>query len=202
LEEHYETKAKDVLDYEIGGKRGFRADCFISSEPLNSTVDYVYVDDYKNGKRYFEGPQKRRYFRQKPDGQYEQVDEPLVEEKKEAKPKPKPKTSKSTGGKLSYTKVYGSRLKKMRDKLGFELLGVCLCLTEFIEWETGFLIVGRGKRRRPITKEDLVIEWKVSLSTVKRHIKRLAELEVLKIDEGKFRLNARFLAKGRTFDAD
>lgn len=200
MDEQYETKIKDVLDYEIGGKRGFRADCFISSEPLNSSVDYVYVDDFKNGKRYFQGPQKRKYFGQIPNYKPEES-EPLVEEKKKETEQKKRKVG--TGGKIAYAKVYTSRIKAIpRKKLSFEMIGVCLCLTSLIEWETGFLIVGRGKRQRYATKEDLVKELEISLSTVKRYIKKLCEAGVLEVKDNKFRLNAKFIAKGRAFDAN
>lgn len=198
LNEHYETDINDVLDYEVGGKRAFPAYCMISSEPLNRTMDYVYVDDFNNGRRYFQGPQKKKHFGKIPSYDNEES-EPLLEEKKLVDAPLKRK--KGTGGKISYVKVYGSRIKEIRGKIGFELIGICMCLAPNIEWETGFLIVGRGKRKKYMTKEDIASELGVSLSTAKRIIKKLTELGVLELRNNKFRLNPKFIAKGMTFDA-
>jgi len=186
-----------LAKYLIGDANITRADCLISREQINDKLDYVYVEGYDSGIQFYQGVQKRKPFRRKSDGQIEEVDEPLVEEKK-SKPK-----NRGTGGKLSYAKVYISRLVELRKKgLNPELIGICLCLTSCIEWETGFLTVGRGKRRRYMSKEDMAKELKVSISTTKRFIKKLSELGILEIKDKRFKLNTRFIAKGRAFDAN
>lgn len=188
-----------LAKYLVGEVNVTRADCLISREQIDNKHDYVYVEGYETGIQFYQGVQKRKPFRIKPNSETEEANESLIQEKKNSKPKPK----KSTGGKFAYTKVYVSELEAIpREKLSFELIGVCLCLTSYIEWETGFLIVGRGKRRRYMTKTDLAKKLKVSISTVKRFVKKLEDIRILEDDKKGFRLNARFFAKGRAFNAD
>lgn len=204
LKNELNAQNNQIVKYEFGEVNVFRADCLISREPLNNTSDYVYVDDYKNGLRYFEGPQKRKRFKLKPNNQVEEVNEPLIEEKVSvAKELPKEKPKNNNGGKYNYVKVYPSRLRELLGKeLSIELTGYCLLLTPFMEWETGFLFVGRGKRKRPATKEDFAKELDVSISTIKRVVKKLSALKILSLEDGKYKLNAKFLAKGRKSNED
>lgn len=190
---------EQLAKYLVGQVNVTRADCLISREQIDNKHDYVYVEGYKTGIQFYQGVQKRKAFKIKQNGDTEEINEPLVQEEKSSKPKPK----KGTGGRFAYTKVYISRLEEIpREQLSFELIGVCLCLTSYIEWETGFLIIGRGKRRRYMTKVDLAKKLKVSLSSVKRFTKKLEDLGILETNEKGFRLNTKFLAKGRAFDAD
>ena len=203
LKNDLNAQNKQVVKYKFGEANVFRADCSISREPLPNGMDYVYVDDYKNGLRYFEGPQRRKRFKLKPNNEIEEIEEPLIEQKVSSEngaPKKKPKNN--NGGKHNYVKVYPSKLKSLRKKLNPEIAGLCLLLTPLLEWETGFLIIGRGKRKRPAKKEDLAEELGVSISTIKRYIQKLGSFGALEFDGERFKLNAKFLAKGRAYDED
>lgn len=201
MEEERPRYDEQTLKYVTGTANVIRADCLISRERLNSKMDYVYVDDYNNGLRYYSGPQRRKPFKLKPTGEIEEDTESLVEEIK-VKEKPKPKDKNNNGGKFTYTKVFVSKMKAIpREKLTLELMGVCLCLASCIEWETGFLIVGRGKNRRRMTKEDIAKELEKSVSTVRRFIAKLSEMNILEESKDGYRMNTEFLAKGRACDA-
>jgi biotin operon repressor len=202
------TKGAVILDeqlikYMTGEANVLRADCLISREKLNNKVDYVYVEGYENGVQYYQGPQKRKAFKFKQSGEFEEIDEPLIEEK--VKPEVKPIKNKGTGGKLAYAKIYTSRLLKIpRKKLNFEILGMCLYLTSFIEWETGFLIIGHGNNKRFMVQKDISKVLKISIRKTNDVIRDLKELGIIihEEKENKYRISPAFIAKGRVFNAD
>lgn len=157
----------------------------IGREPLNSNTDYLVVDDAEEGIRFIDGFRKRgNYVKKIPNGE-------------------EPKKKRSTGGKPAYAKLYIKELEKYKNEdLSLELAGVCLRLISFIEWDTGYLVDGRGKRRRYMDKPKIADALSVSLSTARRFLLKLEKLRILTKDSTGYKMSGKLLAKGRVFDAD
>ena len=116
------------------------------------------------------------------------------------KPKPKPKHS---GNKLVYAKLYISEIKKYpKDKLSYEYAGMCMHLASFIEWDTGYLVIGYGKRKRYMERLDIAKALQVSESTIRRFVPKLEELKLIHFDTTGYKMIGKLFAKGREFDAD
>ena len=106
---------------------------------------------------------------------------------------------KHTGGKLSYAKIFISEIDKYpKDKLSNEYIGMCVRLTPSVEWDTGMLTTGRGKKKRNMTMADISKVLSVSDSTVRRFTKRLEELGLMKCNVLGYKMTGNLFAKGRS----
>jgi hypothetical protein len=106
---------------------------------------------------------------------------------------------KHTGGKVSYIKVIIRELRKYsKDMLSYEYAGMLLQLTSFIEWDTGMLMIGRGKKKHRMTRDDIIRELGVDKSTVKRFTKNLKEIGLLRHDKDGYEMTGNLFAKGRS----
>lgn len=113
------------------------------------------------------------------------------------------KKPKHTGNKFTYAKVYISEIKKYpKDKLSYEYAGMCLHLATFIDWEGGYLIVGYGKKKRYMERQDIAKALCVSESTVRRFMAKLEELKLLVHDKAGYKMIGKLFAKGREINAD
>lgn len=143
-----------------------------------------------------------------------QTDAPMYQfwhsSRKKAKPSnaeetlEKPKQERKTNGKKSYyAKVYISEIKKYpKKKLSYEYAGMCLHLTASIEWESGFLIIGRGKKRRNMNKQDIIRILEISDSTFRRFMSKLKELKLMEYDEKGYRMIGKLFGKGREIQCE
>lgn len=183
-------------------------ECIYGREQIGNDREFVSVRDKETGLPILEGVQKIRRYKAKISGAIEELKEiadvEVVKEKKRGRPKKKPiENPHGTGSKRAYTKIFTNELLKIpRKKLSFELIGICLCLTKNVEWETGFLVCGRGKNKRFMTQRDIAKALKVSLGTVNGIIGKLKELNILVYDNVKYSLSTKFFAKGRVYGAD
>jgi hypothetical protein len=108
------------------------------------------------------------------------------------------KQPKHTGGKLSYVKIFISELSKYpKDILSYEYAGMFLQLTSFIEWDTGTLITGRGKKKHRMTQGDIATVLGVDRITVWRFTNKLEELNLLWHDKDGYEMTGNLFAKGR-----
>lgn len=113
------------------------------------------------------------------------------------------KKPKHTGGKLSYAKIFISEIKKYpKDKLSYEYVGMCVHLAPSIEWDTGILTMGRGKKKRIMNRADIAKELSVSESTVKRFSSKLVELGLMKHDKLGYKMTGNLFAKGRSIPCE
>jgi hypothetical protein len=174
--------------------------CEYSRENVGEGTEYVYAKDQETGLPVFCGFQKIRRYTPSLRGKFEEIKTiETVGEKKVGKPKAvKPKENNhGTGGKFTYTKIYTKEFLKIpREQLSFELIGICLHLTTHIEWETGWLVCGRGKNRRFMNQRDIAKSLKISLGATNAIITKLRELKIVVYDDVKYKLDARFFAKG------
>lgn len=109
--------------------------------------------------------------------------------------KRKPKHS---GNKLAYAKLYISEIKKYpKDKLSYEYAGMCMHLASFIEWDTGYLVTGYGKRKRYMKRQSIAKTLDVSDSTARRLISKLEELKLIHLDKTGYKMIGKLFAKGR-----
>jgi len=110
---------------------------------------------------------------------------------------------KHTGGKLSYAKIFISEIDKYpKDKLSNEYIGMCVRLTPSVEWDTGMLTTGRGKKKRNMSQEDITQALGVSTSSVKRFIKKLVELGLMRHDKLGYKMTGNLFAKGRSIPCE
>lgn len=197
--------SKQVVKYASREVNAVRADCVISREELPNGVDYVYVSDYQSGLEFYQGPQKKKQYHQIGNGfeeiEFEEVREEqarqIIERQKEKK---NPKSS----GKSVYVKVFTKKLiENLKNKeFTYDLLGICLYLTSFMEWNTGYLIKGRGKNRKYMAQQDLANVLKMSLRSVSSVVNRLDKVGVLSKGEKGYKFRAKFMAKGRAYSED
>jgi len=180
------------LKYKLGEVNAFRADCIISKENLNDKLECVYTRDYESGELYNKGIQKRHKY-----------SAPKVEKTVEANEHKELKKRKGTGGKKLYTKVYaGDLLKLKRDEVSLEMMGFCTFLTPFVEWETGWLVCGYGKKKEFMTQRDIAKELRLGIATVNRVISKLRALGIVVYDGTKYKLSTKFFAKGMVTNED
>lgn len=110
---------------------------------------------------------------------------------------------KHTGGKLSYAKIFISEIDKYpKDKLSNEHIGMCVRLTPSVEWDTGTLTTGRGKKKRNMNQGDITQALGVSTSSVKRFTKKLVELGLMKHDKLGYKMTGNLFAKGRSIPCE
>jgi hypothetical protein len=110
---------------------------------------------------------------------------------------------KHTGGRSSYVKAYINKLlEHMKDKVDHESIGVCVHLFPYLEWDTGYLYVGKGKRKRKMTKEDMAKILRVSLSTHTRIMRKLKSTKLMTHDSVGYKFTGGFFVKGAGYHAD
>lgn len=179
----------------IGEVNAMETICVITRERINNKLDYVYVEERDSGIQFLKGVRKNVQFRSKP-----LSDDETTKEKPKLKPAHIPF---GTGGKSAYSKVYISKLTEIpRSKLSFDLLGKCILLTTCMEWETGFLTCGKGKRRRYMTQKDIAKSLGIGVSSTSVVIRQLESLEIIFHEKNRYRFNPKIFAKGRVFNAD
>lgn len=111
--------------------------------------------------------------------------------------KPEKDEAQKPSKKTYYTKVFIKELIKYpKEKLSYEYMGIYLHLTAFMERDSGYLICGRGKKKRNMSKSDMAKILNISESTVRRLIDKLEELNLIEQDNGLKILGSLF-AKGR-----
>ena len=126
----------------------------------------------------------------------------VVDDNLDVKPETKPKP-KSSGNKLTYAKLYISEIKKYpKEKLSYEYAGMCMHLAPLIEWDSGYLAVGTGKRRKFMERKDIAKELKVSDSTTRRFISKLEELKLIHFDGEKYKMIGKLFGKGREIECE
>jgi hypothetical protein len=114
---------------------------------------------------------------------------------RKGKRKGKPK---HTGGKPSYVKLYLGELDK-HSSLSLEATGACVRLARYIEWHTGYLITGKGQRKRYMGRDDIAKSLGVSLSTAKRTISCLKRAGVLDHDKTGYKMVGLILKGGAAY---
>jgi hypothetical protein len=113
------------------------------------------------------------------------------------------KKPKHTGGKLSYAKIFISEIDKYpKDKFSNEYIGMCVRLTPSVEWDTGMLTTGRGKKKRNMTMADISKALSVSDSTVRRFTKKLEEIGLMKCNVLGYKMTGNLFAKGRSIPCE
>lgn len=105
---------------------------------------------------------------------------------------------KHTGGKKPYIMVMQEEVERLRSegvKGVEELIGYCVSMGKYIEWNTGKLIHKRSKK--PLKYSDLLDIYKCSNNKLSRMISEMKEHDLLyKTEEGYF-ISSRLLKKGK-----
>ncbi len=107
-------------------------------------------------------------------------------------------TNKQRKRRTFYAKVYIAGIKKYpKDKLSYDYAGMCLHLIPFIEWDSGHLVMGRGKNKKIMDRKDIAEALLISDSTVRRFLSKLEELKLIKCENKRYSMIGDLFAKGR-----
>ena len=117
-----------------------------------------------------------------------------------ASSKPRSKSPKHTGGKKPYLMLMVDEVERLRTKgvkdVG-ELIGYLVTLGKHIEWSTGRLVKGRGKRKTPMRYADLQAMYGCSNKKLNKMLADMKAHDLLSHTEGGYFVSRRLVKRGK-----
>jgi hypothetical protein len=88
--------------------------------------------------------------------------------------------SKHTGGNPAYAKLYLTKLEaQINGGMSPEALGACMMLACYLEWDTNYLVIGKGERRRHMQRADISFVLHYRERKTQRLIAELKKAKIL-----------------------
>jgi hypothetical protein len=105
-----------------------------------------------------------------------------------------PKKGKSTGGKLTYVKVYQENFLDATAQLSDGELGFLMRLLPMIQWDSGELV--DRKKKQPVGVDELAKRLETSPGTIYRKMAKLESVGLVRKVEDRYLVDRNFIAKG------